>query len=125
MIIDAHVHCSGQENATDTLRAFDDAGVDVAVLLAPFLSNDYSFHKRESLRAANQHLARLVKGHEDRLIGFAVINPGLEGASDDLRYAIEELGLRGLKTVPSGWYPYDECAHRLYEYAAAAQIPIL
>lgn len=125
MIIDAHVHCSGQENTTDTLKAFDEAGVEIAVLLAPFLSEGFSFHDRESLRRGNEHLARLVKGHEDRLVGFAVVNPGLEGAPEDLRYAIEELGLRGLKTVPSGWYPYDECAHRVFEVANEAKLPVL
>jgi predicted TIM-barrel fold metal-dependent hydrolase len=32
-------------------------------------------------------------------------------------------GLRGLKLVPSGWYPYDDCAHRVYERAAALNLP--
>jgi predicted TIM-barrel fold metal-dependent hydrolase len=38
---------------------------------------------------------------------------------------VQRHGLRGLKLVPSGWYPYDDCAHRVYERAASLGIPIL
>jgi uncharacterized protein len=124
MIIDAHIHCSGEEKADDVLRALDWAEVDKAVLLAPFLTGNYSLRDQKSLQAANQYLAGLIAHHKDRLIGFAVINPLLEGASDDLLHA-HELGLTGLKMVPSGWYPYDDCAHRIYETASGLGIPVL
>ncbi|MEO6562906.1 MAG: amidohydrolase family protein [Nitrosospira sp.] len=124
MIIDAHIHCSGDENVDDVLQALDEAAVDKAILLAPFLSGSYSLHKADSLRMANQHLARLIADHEDRLIGFAVINPLLENACEDLCRA-NDLGLHGLKMVPTGWYPYDDCAHRIYETASRLNIPIL
>jgi predicted TIM-barrel fold metal-dependent hydrolase len=125
MLIDAHLHCSGKERSDDVLRSLDDAGVDVAVLLAPFLTEPYTLENAASLREANQHLARLVCGHADRLIGFAVVNPAHECAVDDLKFAIEKLNLRGLKMVPSGWYPFDDAAHRVYECAAQLKIPIL
>lgn len=125
MIVDAHIHCSGQERAADVLRALDEAQVDVAVLLAPFLNDPYNLSDRASLRAANEYLAKLVRGHADRLVGFAVVNPSHAEAVDDLAEAIELAGLRGLKLVPSGWYPYDDCAHRVYELAARLHIPIL
>jgi uncharacterized protein len=124
MIIDAHIHCSGTEKADDVLWALDQAAVDKAVVLAPFLSGCYSMHNGDSLRSANRYLARLIGGHEDRLIGFAVVNPALDNASIDLRDAYE-LGLPGLKMVPAGWYPYDECALRIYETASELRIPIL
>jgi uncharacterized protein len=124
MIIDAHIHCSGEENTADVLQAMDWAGVDRGVILAPFLNGSYSLHDRESLRSANRHLANLIAGHEDRLIGFAVINPSLDNASEDLTRA-HDLGLSGLKMVPAGWYPYDDCAHRIYETASQLDLPIL
>ncbi|MBA2660598.1 MAG: amidohydrolase [Nitrosospira sp.] len=124
MIIDAHIHCSGQEKVDDVLYALDQASVDKAVLLAPFLSGNYSLHDHNSLRMANQHLARLIADHGDRLIGFAVINPSLDHACEDLDFA-HDLGLYGLKMVPTGWYPYDDCAHRVYETAARLKTPIL
>jgi predicted TIM-barrel fold metal-dependent hydrolase len=124
MIIDAHIHCSGEEKAEDILGALDEARVDKAVLLAPFLSGNYSLHDSDSLRKANRYLSKLIAGHTDRLAGFAVINPSLSNACDDLRHAYES-GLCGLKMVPTGWYPYDDCAHRVYETAAQLKIPIL
>jgi predicted TIM-barrel fold metal-dependent hydrolase len=125
MIVDAHLHCSGSEREADVLRSLDDAGVDAAVLLAPFLNEPYRLDDRHSLRAANEYLSGLVRGHADRLVGFAVVNPLHPEAPDDLEEAVERLGLRGVKLVPSGWYPYDDCAHRVYERAARLKLPVL
>ena len=113
MLVDAHLHCSGPETTRDVLKSLDDAGVDVAVLLAPFLTDPYRLTDRESLRTGNRHLSNLVQGHTDRLIGFAVVNPLHPEAADDLEEAIDRGGLRGLKLVPTGWYPYDDCAHKV------------
>lgn len=124
MIIDAHVHCTGQERSGDVLRSLDDAGIDMAVLLAPFLSEGYSLEDPESLRRGNAGLARLVKGHEDRLIGFAVLDPRRADAPDDLQRAYDQ-GLRGIKMVPTGWYPYDEQVQPLFAKAHELKMPLL
>ncbi|HPU49954.1 MAG TPA: amidohydrolase family protein [Burkholderiaceae bacterium] len=123
-IIDAHLHCTGQENADDILRALDEADVDVAVLLAPFLSDGYSMHDAASLRRANAYLARLVRGHGDRLVGMAVVNPSLPGAPQDLRAAIDD-GLTGSKMVPSGWYPHDDRVQPTFAVASELALPLL
>ena len=125
MIVDAHLHCSGRENAYDVLKSLDEAHVDVGVLLAPFLDAPFSYDDGDSLRAANRHLASVVSGHRDRLIGLAVVNPALPNAIGDLRYAIEDLGLTGVKMVPSGWYPYDECALEIYAELQSLHAPAL
>jgi predicted TIM-barrel fold metal-dependent hydrolase len=125
MIIDAHVHCSGQEKTGDVLRSLDEADVDIAVLLAPFLSPGYTLDDAASLRRGNQHLSDLVRGQADRLIGFAVVDPRSPDAPKDLRHAIEDLGLRGVKMVPTGWYPYDREVQPVFEVAHQLNIPIL
>lgn len=125
MIIDAHVHCSGQEHSGEVLRAFDEAGVEAAVLLAPFLSPGYSLDDPASLARGNEHLARLVRGHEDRLIGFAVVDPRDPGAPAELRRAVETLGLRGCKMVPTGWYPHDDAVQPVFATARELGIPLL
>jgi predicted TIM-barrel fold metal-dependent hydrolase len=107
MLIDAHLHCTGRERAGEVLGAFDEAGVDAGVLLAPFLSDGYTMHDAESLARANAYLASLIEGNTDRLIGFAVINPRLPGAVALTRRVLAEHALRGLKMVPSGWVPAD------------------
>ncbi len=124
MIIDAHLHCSGQETTIEILHALDKAGIDKAVLLAPFLTPPYSLNNPASLREATRHLGALIHGHADRLIGFAVVNPCHPTAPEDLQNAVT-LGLKGVKLVPSGWYPYEETAHRIYAEAVSLKIPIL
>ncbi|HET9642113.1 MAG TPA: amidohydrolase family protein [Burkholderiaceae bacterium] len=124
MIIDAHLHCTGDERTEDVLRSLDEAGIDVGVLLAPFLNNGYSIHDPQSLDRANDHLARLVRGHEDRLVGFAVLNPALPGAAEGLKRALDA-GLKGVKMVPSGWYPYDDIVQPFFAACAAARLPLL
>ena len=125
MIVDAHLHCTGREKTSETLRALDEAGIDVGVLLAPFLTPPYSLQDAASLRRANAYLSKLLKGHDDRLVGLAIVNPALPDSPEDARYALDDLGLRGLKLVPSGWYPYDDAAHAVYSVAARFAKPIL
>lgn len=125
MLIDAHLHLSGREDSRGVLQSLDEAGIDVAVLLAPFLTDPFTLHDRQSLRDGNRHLADLVRGHADRLVGFAVVNPLHDEAADDLEEAVSRGGVRGLKLVPTGWYPYDECAHRVYARANELGLPIL
>ena len=125
MVIDAHLHCTGDETASDVLDALDEADIDIGVLIAPFLGNGYALDDARSLRRANAHLARLVRGHEDRLVGFAVVNPALPGAADDLRHAVETLGLRGAKMVPSGWYPDSPVVQPTFAVASELTLPVL
>lgn len=124
-IIDAHLHCSGREDSAGVLRALDEAGIEKGVLLAPFLSPGYGLGDAASLRRANAYLARLVRGHEDRLIGFAVVDPRDDHAAQDLRHAVEGLGLRGVKMVPTGWYPFEERARCVYKVASSLRLPVL
>lgn len=125
MIIDAHLHCTGDETARDVLTSLDEADIDIGVLIAPFLHNGYSMADAASLRRANEHLARLVRGHADRLFGLAVVNPSLPGAADDLRHAVETLGLRGAKMVPSGWYPESDVVQPTFAVASELALPLL
>ncbi|MBW8848084.1 MAG: amidohydrolase [Burkholderiales bacterium] len=124
MLIDAHLHCTGRETRSDVLRTLDEAEVDLGVLLAPFLSDGYSLADAGSLGRANSHLAELVNGQADRLVGFAVVNPLHSGAVDELQRAIDA-GLRGVKMVPSGWYPYDDAVQPVFARAAQLKLPVL
>lgn len=125
MLIDAHLHTTGQESTDSVLRSLDEAGVDLGVLLAPFLSEGYSIHDAGSLRRANAYLANLVRGQTDRLFGFAVVDPRDPDAAHDLRHAVETLGLRGVKMVPTGWFPYDERVQPVFAVASELKLPVL
>lgn len=123
-VIDAHLHCTGQERIADVLQTLDDAEIDIGVLLAPFLSDGFSLNDPASLVRANSHLAALVKGNGDRLVGLGVVNPLAPGAVAEVRRAIDA-GLSGLKMVPSGWYPYDDAVQPVFAEAAALRLPLL
>ena len=124
MLIDVHLHCTGEETALEVLSTLDDAGVDHGVLLAPFLSPGYSLADPASLVRGNEHLARLVRGHGDRLSGLAVVNPSHPGADRALARALDD-GLVGAKRVPSGWYPYDDAVQATFAVAAERRAPLL
>lgn len=124
MRVDAHLHCTGRETTADVLRTLDDADTEVGVLLAPFLSDGYSLHDPASLRRANDHLSALVKGHRDRLVGLAVLDPRQPDAPAEIERALEA-GLTGLKMVPSGWYPYDDAVQPAFACAARLRLPLL
>ena len=125
MIIDAHLHCTGRETTGDVLRTLDGAGIDVGVLLAPFLGDGYSIDDPDSLRRANAHLARLVEHHPDRLVGFAVVDPRDARAADDLRHAVETGGLRGVKMVPTGWHADEPRVQPVFAVASELKLPVL
>ena len=125
VIIDAHLHCTGDETTGDVLASLDEADIDLGVLIAPFLHNGYSMQDAGSLRRANAHLGRLVAGHADRLFGLAVVNPALPGAADELRRAVEQDGLRGAKMVPSGWYPESDVVQSTFAVASELRLPLL
>jgi len=126
MIIDAHLHCSGRETTDQVLRTLDGAQVDRAVLLAPLPIDGHALQvDPRTLVAANVHLARLVRGHADRLIGFAIVDPRDPHAPQALRHAVESLGLSGARMVPTGWFPEEERVQPVFAAAAELELPML
>ncbi len=98
MIIDFHIHIpmnwvrentSPRSVAEKILTFMDDSGIDVVVILpiAPYISNEYVY--------------KVVSYEPKRLIGFASVLPNpADIAVEELRRAIVDLGLKGLKLHP-------------------------
>ena len=57
-------------------------------------------------QAGNEEVVEEVRGHGDRLIPFAVINPFYAGWQDDLKICHEEFGMTGLRLYPK-WHNYQ------------------
>jgi uncharacterized protein len=100
----------------------DAAGVDRALVMClayvPVGAYDPSM---------GDYIAGLCRQWPDRLIGFYSANPlGGRAEADRLRRAVEELGLKGLKMLPS--YNYAAINDRriwpLYETAAELGVPL-
>src|SRR5205823_12994983 len=72
------------------------------------------------------YCADICSADPDRLYGFCVLNPAPGLARGSLKRAVtlmieeakrcyHDLGLRGVKMVPAGWYPNDPEVVRLYQ----------
>ena len=104
VVVDFHLHIPEEwvrkgispKAAAERLISFmDNSGIDVGVLLpiAPYVPNEYVY--------------RVVAYEPKRLIGFASVVPNpADVAIKELKRAIEDLGLRGLKLHPEmqGFY---------------------
>ncbi len=98
MIIDADCHISptpeggNSISADELLRRMDRAGVGKALawLQPPYM---------REVGPANDYVARAMREHPDRILGFGWADPhlGLEKAKDEVRRCVEEYGLFGVK----------------------------
>ena len=98
--------------AEELLKLMDEKEIDKAIV------SSASAITYRNAQSGNEELFEEVKGHEDRLIPFAVINPAYAGWEDDLRMC-HELGMRGLRLYPK-WHNYnltDICCIELIEAA--------
>nr|BBH86394.1 hypothetical protein KTC_11450 [Thermosporothrix sp. COM3] len=135
MIVDAHTHLSGSEtgeNAREIIQTLDACHVDVAFVFAPLLNVhtwELSDKHLDDIRQHNDYCANLCSEAPERLYGFCVLNPTPELANNSLEQAValmveevrrcyHELGLRGVKMIPTHWYPNDTHLLPLYQEIA-------
>ncbi|MHC4241385.1 MAG: amidohydrolase family protein [Planctomycetota bacterium] len=87
-------------SAVSLLPLMNSKGIDKAVV-----SSASAITYRNS-QAGNEEVAKEVRGHSDRLIPFAVINPFYAGWQDDLKICHEKFGMAGLRLYPR-WHSYQ------------------
>ena len=75
----------------------------------------------------NDHLASIVAKYPDKFIGFAHHYPFAENAANELRRAVNELGLKGYKLLaPMLDRPIEDvAAYPVWEACAELNIPVL
>jgi predicted TIM-barrel fold metal-dependent hydrolase len=75
----------------------------------------------------NEYVAGYVAQHPEKLIGFASVDPRDEDAPAELRAAIENLGLEGLKLGPiyQHFDPLSERAFAVYAVAEELGLPVM
>lgn len=113
-------YCSSQPMAT-FIRQLDVASIDKAVLSTLDCTTAHG-----AAVVPNDAMARLVEGN-DRLIGFASVDPSDSSAPAALSHAVKELGLRGLNLDPAlqQFEVGDErTAFPVYEMANSLGIPV-
>jgi len=75
----------------------------------------------------NEYVAGYVAQHPEKLVGFASVDPNREDALERLVHAVDDLGLRGLKTGPVYQHvdPTSPRALELFRCAERLGIPML
>jgi predicted TIM-barrel fold metal-dependent hydrolase len=86
--------------AASLLALMDSKRIDKAVV------SSASAITYRNAQAGNEEMAEEVRGHSDRLIPFAVINPFYAGWKDDLKICYEQFGMSGLRLYPK-WHNYQ------------------
>jgi len=152
MIVDCHTHVwqspeqlglliAGENARPARVRTARAGGADRASVRAiPAADVEYHWSQTEGvdksfvlgfksryLRAEipNRYVADYVRRYPDKLVGFAGIDPTEASAVDELRFARNDLGMRGLTLSPANqdFHPMDTRAMRVYE--AAEQLGML
>ncbi|MBN2382850.1 amidohydrolase [bacterium] len=106
----------------DTIEDMDRARVDKSIVVAVDAETTRGF------RVSNELVAEAVRLYPDRLIGFAGVDPHKgKIAVDELDYAVNELGLVGLKIIPHliDLCPNDPLMYPVLDKVAELDIPVL
>jgi len=79
-----------------------------------------------SIRTMHEAVAGVARRHAGRFVPFAGIDPQREDALELFDWAVNDLGMKGLKLYPpTGFYPYDRRVYPLYERCEALGLPVL
>ncbi len=106
----------------DMVRSMDEAGVELAALLA------FDCETTHGWKVPNEMVADLVARRPDRFVGFASVDPNKHQlAVEELEHAVRDLGMRGLKLHPptQHFYPNDRAHYPLWAKAEELGIPVL
>jgi predicted TIM-barrel fold metal-dependent hydrolase len=78
------------------------------------------------INADQELIARFVREHSDRFVGWCSVDPNDADCVEQLVYCVEKLGLRGLKCSPiyQNWNPQDPKHLPLFRKAEALGIPV-
>ena len=144
--IDVHVHPSTHEYLVDAMGPFREATeryfrTEIPVRSVDEMAGEFRADEVMAVLLAwdaesasglppvtNDFVASCVERHPDVFLGFAGVDPWKgKAAVAELRRALTDLGLRGLKLHPSaqGIAPNDRRCYPLYEVAAELGVPVL
>lgn len=121
---DGYIRVFGSDLPTldDTLADMDSAGVSKSVLVAVDAETTFNY------RVSNELVAEAVRSDPNRFIGFASVDPHKgDTARRELRRAVEQDGMKGLKVLPHLFeLPVNhKTMYALYEEALELGIPVL
>lgn len=126
-IIDAHMHLGEDlmfninDSEEDLLRVMDDNGIAAQLVQPGIVPRDQ--------KKAHERIQRFAVQNPGRVHGIACFNPLLEEEAYGslLRWAVKELGFRGVKLHPYAFCmaPSHPAAQKLYRLAEELDIPVM
>ncbi|KPJ55829.1 MAG: hypothetical protein AMS16_03570 [Planctomycetes bacterium DG_58] len=117
---DCHIHVRADLDSKKVLADMDRLGIDRVVLMGPGFRGTI-----EEQRSSDDALAKICGTAPERLLGFARIDPRIDGITDEIKRCKEELKLPGVKMLPDHWAPCDEFMFPVYEAIEAMGMPII
>lgn len=110
--------------------------LDLTVKLESYLEDMDPFEKvvvfglkarRTGYWVPDEYVAQFVSRAPHKLIGFAACDPTQPEHFEELKYAIERLGLRGVKMGPiyAGFDPRDASCDPVYHYCQENGLPVM
>jgi len=117
---DCHVHVRGECDGRVVLAEMDRLKIDKVSLMG---RGGASTLARQ--RASDDDLSKLCSADRKRLLGFARIDPRLDGITDEIKRCRQDLALPGVKMLPDHWAPCDDFMWPVYETIEAMGMPIL
>lgn len=119
MIVDCHTHIGpAADDVAVSEHPETTETVDVCIVLAAPDGPSDEF---------NKELGQYVNKHSERMVGFAVVEPGKDKAGpDNLESIQEKLGVKGIVLYCSacGFHPAHSRAMRFYESAQELGLPV-
>jgi len=119
MIVDCHTHINFAAGDVQTSEHLEAAQmVDACIVLAG---------PDGPSEEVNKKLAEYVNKHNEKMIGFAVVEPTKDKVNEkNLTHITEKLGLKGtvLYCCTCGFHPAHSRAMRFYESAQELQLPV-
>jgi predicted TIM-barrel fold metal-dependent hydrolase len=122
MIIDCHMHVKNgdiyrqESKAEEIVAVMDKCGIDKAIVFAMCIST----------RDATEMVFKEVQKFPDRLIGFTYARPCYNRkVTEDIRYAIEERGMKGIKIHRGETLLHAEVIGPVLETAIEYGVPCL
>src|SRR4051794_18654742 len=104
----------------------DAAGIDIGVLLAMDWELGMGGPGAMPVEEMHERIAAVVRRHSGRFVAFAGIDPQRPNAVELFDWAIDDLGMRGLKLYPNtGFYPYDERLTSMYARCESEGMPVI
>lgn len=104
----------------ELIESLEKSGIDFAVLQAEYEFGEYA-------EALNERAARICEQFPGRFVAFATVDlSSVMGAVRQFRYAVEELGLKGLNLQPGFWHmdPTDRRLYPLYAMGVDYGVPV-